>query len=181
MDEEMALRSYADSIILKDVRSQERLIDEIALFLHRVVNELPEDKKRVIRHLYESDEHLKGRTILIVEDDMRTMFAMSKLLASHGINPIKAENGQKALEILRANNNVDLILMDMMMPVMDGYEAMQRIRGLPMFVNLPIIALTAKAMKEDRKKCLEAGATDYLSKPVDMDRLLSLIRVWLCR
>ncbi|MEY4718389.1 MAG: hypothetical protein RL563_1007, partial [Pseudomonadota bacterium] len=181
MDEEVALRSYADSIILKDVRSQERLIDEVALFLHRVVNELPEEKKRVIRHLHESDEHLKGRKILIVEDDMRTMFAMTKVLAGHGINPIKAENGQKALDILQANTDVDLILMDMMMPVMDGYEAMQRIRAMPNFINLPIIALTAKAMKEDRKKCLEAGATDYLSKPVDMDRLLSLVRVWLCR
>lgn len=181
MDEEIALRNYADSIILKDVRSQERLIDEVALFLHRVVNELPEDKKRVIRHLHESDEHLKGRKILIVEDDMRTMFAMTKVLASHGINPIKAENGQKALDILRVNPDVDLILMDMMMPVMDGYEAMQQIRAQSAFVNLPIIALTAKAMKEDRKKCLEAGATDYLSKPVDMDRLLSLVRVWLCR
>jgi CheY-like chemotaxis protein/signal transduction histidine kinase/HAMP domain-containing protein len=181
MDEEIALRNYADSIILKDVRSQERLIDEVALFLHRVVSELPEDKKRVIRHLHESDEHLKGRKILIVEDDMRTMFAMTKVLAGHGINPVKAENGQKALDVLQLNPDVDLILMDMMMPVMDGYEAMQRIRGIPAFTNLPIIALTAKAMKEDRKKCLEAGATDYLSKPVDMDRLLSLVRVWLCR
>lgn len=181
MEEEIALRNYADSIILKDVRSQERLIDEVALFLHRVVNELPEDKKRVIHHLHESDDHLKGRKILIVEDDMRTMFAMTKVLAGHGVNPIKAENGQKALDTLQANNDVDLVLMDMMMPVMDGYEAMQRIRAMPMFVNLPIIALTAKAMKEDRKKCLEAGATDYLSKPVDMDRLLSLVRVWLCR
>jgi two-component system chemotaxis sensor kinase CheA len=94
---------------------------------------------------------------------------------------VKAENGQKALDVLQLNPDVDLILMDMMMPVMDGYEAMQRIRGIPAFTNLPIIALTAKAMKEDRKKCLEAGATDYLSKPVDMDRLLSLVRVWLCR
>lgn len=181
IDEEIALRNYADSIILKDVRSQERLIDEVALFLHRVVNELPEDKKRVIRHLHESDEHLKGRKILIVEDDMRTMFAMTKVLAGHGINPIKAENGQKALDLLKVNTDVDLIFMDMMMPVMDGYEAMQQIRAMPAFVNLPIIALTAKAMKEDRKKCLEAGATDYLSKPVDMDRLLSLVRIWLCR
>ncbi len=181
MDEEIALRQYADSIILKDVRSQERLIDEVALFLHRVVNELPEDKKRVIRHLHESDEQLKSRKILIVEDDMRTMFAMTKVLASHGLNPIKAENGEKALEMVKNHPDIDLILMDMMMPVMDGYETMQHIREMKQFVNLPIIALTAKAMKEDRKKCLEAGATDYLSKPVDPERLLSLIRVWLCR
>lgn len=181
MEEEVALRQYADSIILKDVRSQERLIDEVALFLHRVVSELPEDKKRIIRHLHESDEHLKGRKILIVEDDMRTMFAMTKVLAGHGLNPIKAENGQKALDVLQSHSDIDLVLMDMMMPVMDGYEAMQRIREMPQFFQLPIIALTAKAMKEDRKKCMEAGATDYLSKPVDQDRLLSLVRVWLCR
>ena len=181
MDEEVALRTYANSIILKDVRSQERLIDEVALFLHRVVNDLPEDKKRVIRHLHESDDHLKGRKVLIVEDDMRTMFAMTKILASHGLNPIKADNGEKALEILNKHPDVDLILMDMMMPVMDGYEATSRIRKLPEFSHLPIIALTAKAMKEDRKKCLDAGASDYLSKPVDQDKLISLIRVWLCR
>ena len=181
MDEEVALRTYANSIILKDVRSQERLIDEVALFLHRVVNDLPEDKKRVIRHLHESDDHLKGRKVLIVEDDMRTMFAMTKILASHGLNPIKADNGEKALEILNKHPDVDLILMDMMMPVMDGYEATSRIRKLAEFSHLPIIALTAKAMKEDRKKCLDAGASDYLSKPVDQDKLISLIRVWLCR
>ncbi len=181
MDEEMSLRNYANSIILKDVRSQERLIDEVALFLHRVVNELPEDKKRVIRHLHESDDNLKGRKILIVEDDMRTMFAMTKILAGHGLNPIKADNGEKALEMLHKNPDVDLVLMDMMMPVMDGYEATSCIRALPDFAHLPIIALTAKAMKEDRKKCLDAGASDYLSKPVDQDRLISLIRVWLCR
>ncbi len=181
MDEEMALRNYANSIILKDVRSQERLIDEVALFLHRVVSELPEDKKRVIRHLHESDDNLKARKVLIVEDDMRTMFAMTKILASHGLNPVKADNGEKALEMLNKHPDVDLVLMDMMMPVMDGYEATRCIRTSPEFANLPIIALTAKAMKEDRKKCLDAGASDYLTKPVDQDRLISLIRVWLCR
>ncbi|MFI3187081.1 MAG: response regulator [Methylococcaceae bacterium] len=181
MDEEMALRNYASSIILKDVRSQERLIDEVALFLHRVVNELPEDKKRVIRHLHESDEYLKDKKVLIVEDDMRTMFAMTKVLAGHGLYPIKADNGEKALEMLSKHPDVALVLMDMMMPVMDGYEATACIREMPEFAHLPIIALTAKAMKEDRKKCLDAGASDYLSKPVDQDRLISLIRVWLCR
>ena len=180
-EEDEALRKYAKSIIIKDVRSQERLIDEVALFLHRVVNELPEDKKNVIRHLHESDDNLKGKKVLVVEDDMRTMFAMTKILAGHGLNPIKADNGKKALEILKLHPDVDLILMDMMMPEMDGYEASRRIRELPEFSHLPIIALTAKAMKEDRKKCLDAGASDYLSKPVDQDRLLSLIRVWLCR
>ena len=180
-EEEVALRQYADSIIIKDVRSQERLIDEVALFLHRVVNDLPEEKKRTIRHLYESDEQLRGKKILIVEDDMRTMFAMAKLLASHGIAPLKAVDGQQALELMEAQPDIDLVLLDMMMPVMDGYETAQRIRAQARYLKLPIIALTAKAMKEDRQKCIDAGATDYLSKPVDQDRLISLLRVWLCR
>ncbi|MEI6543955.1 MAG: response regulator [Methylococcales bacterium] len=180
-EEETALRNYANSIILKDVRSQERLIDEVALFLHRVIKDLPEDKKRVIQHLHESDEHLNARKVLIVEDDMRTMFAMSKILAEHGLIILKADNGEKALSVLNKHPDVDLVLMDLMMPIMDGYEASRAIRALPQFTNLPIIALTAKAMKEDRKKCIDAGASDYLTKPVDQDRLLSLIRVWLCR
>jgi CheY-like chemotaxis protein len=181
VDEEMALRRYADSIILKDVRSQERLIDEVALFLHRVVGDLPEEKRQAIQHLHESDEPLKGKTVLVVEDDMRTMFAMSRLLAGHGVNPLKAENGEKALAMLDEHSDVDLVLMDMMMPVLDGYGALERIRAQDRFSQLPIIALTAKAMKEDRQKCLEAGASDYLSKPVEEDRLLSLMRVWLYR
>jgi CheY-like chemotaxis protein len=180
-DEEATLRIHADSIILKDVRSQERLIDEVALFLHRVVNDLPEDKRRAIKRLHDTDEPLRGRKVLIVEDDMRTMFAMTKLLASHGVNPLKAENGEKALAVLAAQPDVDLVLMDMMMPVMDGYEALKRVRAEQRFANLPIIALTAKAMKEDRQKCLNAGASDYLSKPLDPDRLVSLMRVWLGR
>ena len=180
-DEEATLRHYADSIILKDVRSQERLIDEVALFLHRVVSDLPEDKRRTIRRLHETDEPLRGRKVLIVEDDMRTMFAMARLLAEHGVNPVKAENGERALAMLATHPDVDLALMDMMMPVMDGYEACRRIRSDGRHANLPIIALTAKAMKEDRQKCIEAGASDYLSKPVDPDRLLSLMRVWLGR
>ena len=180
-DEELSLRQYADSIIIKDVRSQERLIDEVALFLHRVVNDLPEEKKQTIRHLYESDEQLRGKKILIVEDDMRTMFAMAKLLASHGINPLKAANGEQALAVMEEHPDVDLVLLDMMMPIMDGYETARCLRRQERFANLPIIALTAKAMKEDRQKCIEAGATDYLAKPVDVDRLISLSRVWLCR
>jgi CheY-like chemotaxis protein len=119
--------------------------------------------------------------VLIVEDDMRTMFAMARMLAGHGVNPIKAENGERALAMLGEHPDVDLVLMDMMMPVLDGYEATQRIRKLGSFARLPIVALTAKAMKEDRQRCLEAGATDYLSKPVDPDRLVSLMRVLLSR
>ena len=178
--EEMALRQYAETIIIKDVRSNERLVDEVALFLHRVVNDLPADKKSTIRHLHESDEKLRGKTVLIVEDDMRTMFAMAKLLASHGIHPLKAADGSQALAVLETEP-VDLVLLDMMMPVMDGYETAARIRAQERFATLPIVALTAKAMKEDRQKCIQAGATDYLTKPVDQDRLLSLLRIWMCR
>jgi CheY-like chemotaxis protein/HAMP domain-containing protein len=179
--EEATLRHYADSIILKDVRSQERLIDEVALFLHRVVRDLPEEKRRTIHRLHETDEPLRGRKVLVVEDDMRTMFAMARLLAEHGLNPVKAENGERALELLAANPDVDIVLMDMMMPVLDGYEACRRIRAQSKYAQLPVIALTAKAMKEDRDKCIQAGASDYLSKPVDPTRLLSLMRVWLGR
>jgi CheY-like chemotaxis protein/signal transduction histidine kinase len=178
--EEMALRQYAETIIIKDVRSTERLVDEVALFLHRVVNDLPQDKRSTIRHLHESDDQLRGKSILIVEDDMRTMFAMAKLLASHGINPLKAADGSQALSLL-ATEPVDLVLLDMMMPVMDGYETASRIRADTKLAKLPIIALTAKAMREDRQRCIEAGASDYLTKPVDQDRLLALLRIWLCR
>ena len=181
LEEEYFLRDYSESIVVKDVRSQERLMDEVALFLHRVVRDLPEDNKRAIMHLHESDEPLQGRKVLIVEDDMRTMFAMARMLAGHGVNPLKAENGERALAMLDGHPDVDLVLMDIMMPVMDGYEALRAIRAQGRFAALPVIALTAKAMKEDRKRCLDAGATDYLSKPVDPDRLTSLMRVLLCR
>jgi CheY-like chemotaxis protein len=146
-----------------------------------VVRDLPEDNRRAILHLHESNEPLRGRKVLIVEDDMRTMFAMARLLAGHGVQPIKAENGGRALELLVEHPDVDLVLLDMMMPVLDGYETLRRLRAQPGFATLPVVALTAKAMKEDRQRCLEAGATDYLSKPVDQDRLLSLMRVLLSR
>ncbi|WP_052507574.1 response regulator [Desulfonatronovibrio magnus] len=181
VEEEQALRNYSDSIIVKDVRSQERLIDEVTLFLHRVVQDLPRDTRRVIEHLHESDEPLRGRKVLLVEDDMRTLFAMSRLLAEHGMEPVKADNGVKALAVLDEQPDVDIVLMDMMMPVMDGYEAMRRIRAQERFAGLPVIALTAKAMKEDRAACIAAGANDYLAKPVDPERLASLMRVWLSR
>lgn len=181
MEEELFLRHFSDSIIIKDVRSHERLVDEVALFLHRVVQELPEDKRQAIFHLRQSDEPLRGKKVLIVEDDMRTMFAMARMLAGHGVHPIKAENGERALAMLAEHPDTDLVLLDMMMPVMDGYETARRLRQDPAFTQLPVIALTAKAMREDRQKCLEAGCTDYLSKPVDPDRLTSLMRVMLFR
>jgi CheY-like chemotaxis protein len=178
-EENKELMQYADSVIVKGVKSPERLLDETALFLHRVVAEMPSDKQQTIQQLYSQDTALEGKKILIVDDDMRNSFALSKLLADRGIAPKITHNGQKALDLLDEGLDVDLILMDIMMPVMDGYETIKEIRKQPQFRDLPILALTAKAMKGDREKCLEAGANDYLSKPIDVDRLFSMLRVWL--
>ncbi len=180
-EEEVALRENAESIIIKDVRSQERLLDEVSLFLHRMVSEMPPTKRQIIRNLHEGDALLAGKKVLVVDDDMRTTFAVAALLSDLGMKPFKAQNGQKALQVLEEEPNVDLVLMDIMMPVMDGYQAMERIRAQERFSGLPIIALTAKAMPADREKCLAAGANDYLPKPVDKGKLVSMIRVWLYR
>ncbi len=179
MEEEMALREHAESIVIKDVRSRERLLDEVSLFLHQVVSKMPEKKKQMILSLHETDVFLKNKEVLIVDDDMRTTFALSRLLAGRGMKTLKADTGERALRILDEEPNVDLVLMDIMMPVMDGYEAMGRIRAQERFRKLPIIALTAKAMQEDREKCIASGASDYLPKPVDENRLISMMRVWL--
>ncbi len=180
-EEEADIRERAESIVIKDVRSQERLLDEVSLFLHRVVDRMSEKKRQIIRDLHDTDEALRDKKVLIVDDDMRTTFALSRLLTERGMQPAKAQNGERALELLDANPDTDLVLMDIMMPVMDGYEAMRRIRIQERFRNLPIIALTAKAMPEDRARCLAAGANDYLTKPVDPGRLISMMRVWLYR
>jgi len=177
--ENKELMQYADSVIVKGVKSPERLLDETALFLHRVVADMPADKQETIQQLHTQDTLLEGKKIMIVDDDMRNSFALSKLLADKGIVPQIAHNGQKALDLLAEKGEVDLILMDIMMPVLDGYETIKQIRTQPKFNDLPILALTAKAMKGDREKCLEAGANDYLSKPIDVDRLFSMLRVWL--
>ncbi len=181
MAEEAALRERAESIVIKDVRSRERLLDEVSLFLHRVVSQMPERKRKVIQDLHDTDALLKDKKVLVVDDDMRTTFAVSHLLAECGMMPLKAENGERALRLLDEQPDIDLVLMDIMMPVMDGYETMQRIRAQERFKSLPIIALTAKAMPEDREKCLVAGANDYLPKPPDRERMFSMMRVWLCR
>jgi CheY-like chemotaxis protein len=181
LEEEMVLRERAESIVIKDVRSQERLFDEVSLFLHRVVSQLPESKRRIIRDLHDSDALFKDKKVLVVDDDMRTTFAVSRLLSQRGMKPLKAENGKRALKLLEEHADVALVLMDIMMPVMDGYEAMKRIRAKDRFQNLPIIALTAKAMPEDRARCLSAGANDYLKKPLNEERLISMMRVWLYR
>ncbi len=178
-EEECHLRDHADSIIIKGVRSEERLIDETALFLHQMVKTLPRRKRDTILNLYDKDAVFKDATVLLVDDDMRNLFALAQVLQDKGVTAIKAEDGQKALEILNRENKVDLVLMDIMMPGMDGYEATRQIRAQARFKNLPIIALTAKAMLADREKCMAAGASDYLSKPVDLERLLSVMRVWL--
>ena len=180
-EQEMDLREHAESIVIKDVRSQERLLDEVSLFLHRVVGRMPEKKKQVIRNLHETEVLLNGKKVLIVDDDMRTSFAVSRLLSERGMIPVKAKSGEQALQVLATEPGVDLVLMDIMMPVMDGYETMKRIREQDEFRKLPIIALTAKAMPQDRRKCIDAGADDYLSKPIDQQRLISMMRVWLYR
>lgn len=177
--EEMQLRKYAESIIIKDVKSPERLLDETTLFLHRVEADLPEDKRKILQKLHNKEELFEGKKILLVDDDIRNVFALSSVLEGYNMEVTFAENGREAIELLQENPDFDLVLMDMMMPEMDGYEAMRRLREMPEFDKLPIIALTAKAMKEDRAKCIEAGASDYMKKPIQTEQLLSLMRVWL--
>jgi CheY-like chemotaxis protein len=177
--EEIELRKNAKSIVLKGVRSPERLLDETALFLHRVIAELPAAKQKMIETLHESDEPLSGRKVLVVDDDIRNIFALNSLLERHNMEVITATNGQEAINLVETTADLSLVLMDVMMPEMDGYETMRRIRSNHKFRLLPIIALTAKAMKGDREKCLEAGASDYVAKPVNTDQLLSLVRMWL--
>ncbi|UTW13401.1 response regulator [Marinobacterium rhizophilum] len=172
------LQQYTETIIVKGVKSEERLLDETALFLHRTVKDLPASKKDMITRLYDKEELLQGKQVLLVDDDMRNVFALGKVLKERGMDIHKAENGCAALKILDAYPNMDFVLMDIMMPEMDGYECMQRIRQRREFRELPILALTAKAMKEDRQKCIDAGANDYISKPVDIERLMSLMRIW---
>jgi len=179
--EEGELRKKAKSIVLKGVRSPERLLDETALFLHRVIAELPEAKQQMIENLHQSDEPLQGRKVLVVDDDIRNIFALNSLLERHNMQVVSATNGQDAIGLVEETGDLSLVLMDIMMPEMDGYETMRRIRSNPKFRYLPIIALTAKAMKGDREKCLEAGASDYVAKPVNTDQLLSLVRMWLHR
>ncbi|MDB6105763.1 MAG: hybrid sensor histidine kinase/response regulator, partial [Gammaproteobacteria bacterium] len=180
-EEEAELRKKAKSIVLKGVRSPERLLDETALFLHRVIADLPESKQHMIETLHESDELLTGRKVLVVDDDIRNIFALNSLLERHNMQVITATNGQEAINLVESTDDLSLVLMDVMMPEMDGYETMRRIRSNHQFRMLPIIALTAKAMKGDREKCLEAGASDYVAKPVNTDQLLSLVRMWLHR
>jgi CheY-like chemotaxis protein/signal transduction histidine kinase/HAMP domain-containing protein len=180
-DEDARLHTLARSVVVKDVESPERLLDETALFLHRVVLELPEPKQKMLERLHRSDEALVGRKVLVVDDDIRNIFALSSVLERRGMTVLTAGTGREAITTLESTPDVAIVLMDIMMPEMDGYETMQVIRQNPSFRRLPIIALTAKAMKGDREKCLEAGASEYLAKPVNTDQLLSALRMWLHR
>jgi CheY-like chemotaxis protein/signal transduction histidine kinase/HAMP domain-containing protein len=179
--QETQLRRMAETIIVKDVRSPERLFDETALFLHRVHANLPAPKRQILEQLQNSDPLLAGKKVLIIDDDVRNIFALTSVLERYQMQVIYAENGSDGIEILHNNPDTNIILMDVMMPEMDGYETTHRIRCNPQFASLPIIALTAKAMQGDREKCIEAGASDYITKPVDTEQLLSLLRVWLYR
>ncbi len=180
-EEDARLHSMARSVVVKGVESPERLLDETALFLHRSVSDLPPDKRQMLERLHNSDDDLIGRTVLLVDDDARNIFALSSVLERRGMNVLSATTGKEAVGLIGTTPDLAIVLMDIMMPEMDGYRTMQVIRENPAYRRLPIIALTAKAMKGDREKCLEAGASDYLAKPVNTEQLLSALRMWLHR
>jgi HAMP domain-containing protein/CheY-like chemotaxis protein/signal transduction histidine kinase len=180
-EEDARLHMLARSVVVKGVESPDRLLDETALFLHRVLADLPEEKKRMLERLHGSDEDLIGKQVLVVDDDVRNIFALSSVLERRGMHVLTANTGREAITMLEERPDVSIVLMDIMMPEMDGYETMREIRQKPAYNRLPIIALTAKAMKGDREKCLQAGASDYLAKPVNTEQLMSALRMWLHR
>ena len=185
-DDEQRLRRYSNSIIIKGAKSPERLLEEVSLFLHQVVSDLPPEQQKMIRSARNRDAVLEGRRILIVEDDIRNVYSLSNVLEPRGAKVEIARNGQEAIAALDASARdpdkaIDLVLMDVMMPVMDGLTATREIRGDPRWASLPVIALTAKAMPDDQARCISAGANDYMAKPLDVDKLLSLVRVWMPR
>jgi hypothetical protein len=178
-EEDTELRLISDSVVIKNARSPERLLDETALFLHRVQSRLPPTKRRILEKAQKTDAVLSGRSALIVDDDVRNIFALTAVLEEVGMRVEYAESGHAALERMAREPGFDVVLMDVMMPEMDGFEAIRQIRAQDRFKKLPVISVTAKAMKGDREKCLQAGASDYITKPVDMEQLRSLLRVWL--
>ncbi len=180
-DEDARIHTMARSIVVKGVESPERLLDETSLFLHRVVTNLSPEKQRMLERLNTSDEDLVGRTALLVDDDARNIFALSSVLERRGMNVLTATTGKEAIQIIESTSDLAIVLMDIMMPEMDGYQTIEKIRQNGRLRRLPIVALTAKAMKGDREKCLEAGASDYLAKPVNTEQLLSALRMWLHR
>jgi tubulin-specific chaperone A len=175
------LERESKSIIVKSAKSPERLFDETMMFLHRLQKDLPTEKRRIVENLHDPTRILKGKTVLVVDDDSRNILSLTHLLEDHGVRVFEAENGKEALKWLEGGGAADIILMDMMMPEMDGYEATRRIRQNQKLKGIPIVALTARAMKGERERCLEAGCDDYLSKPIENDKLISLLRVWLYR
>jgi len=180
-EQETQLQELARKVVIKGVESPERLLDETSLFLHRVIGELPPRKQQMLEKLHRSDDDLHGRKVLVVDDDVRNIFALGSVLERHGMSVVTAQTGREALSVLQSTADIAMVLMDIMMPEMDGYQTMQLIRKQPPLRRLPIVALTAKAMKGDREKCLDAGASDYLAKPVNTDQLLSTLRVWFHR
>ena len=181
-EQEMAeMKRLTKAGVIKHAQSPERLLYETTLLLHRVDSDLSGEQREILAQVHRKDETLSGRKVLVVDDDLRNIFALTSLLEHHDIKVLHAENGRAGIELLRKTPDVDIILMDIMMPEMDGYETTQAIRKVPAFQNLPIIALTAKAMKGDRDKCLEAGASDYVTKPVDLEQLFAVMRVWISR
>jgi len=180
-EEDAQLHTLARSVVIKDVESPERLLDETALFLHRVISDLPKEKQNMLDRLHRSDDALTGRKVLVVDDDVRNIFAVSSVLERRGMEVLSAGTGREAIQTIESTPELAIVLMDIMMPEMDGYETMQTIRQNPSLRRLPIIALTAKAMKGDRERCLEAGASEYLAKPVNTEQLLSVLRMWLHR
>jgi CheY-like chemotaxis protein len=177
--EEIQLRELSQGIVLKGVQSPERLLDEATLFLHLVTAQLPPEKQRMLERVRQSDDALIGRKVLVVDDDIRNIFALTSLLERHGMEVVSSETGREAIQRVEQDEDLDMVLMDIMMPEMDGYETMRQIRQNPRHRLLPILALTAKAMKGDRERCLQAGASDYIAKPVNTDELLALLRIWL--
>jgi len=179
--EDPSWRRLADHCTIRTVHSPERLLDLATFFLHLNVDKLPQPTRRTLEELHESDKVLAGKTALIVDDDMRNIFALSTVLEEHDMVVVSADNGRDAIRILKEHNEIDIVLMDIMMPEMDGMETMREIRKIGKLKDLPIIAVTAKAMKGDREKCIEAGAWDYLAKPVETQQMLSALRAWLYR
>jgi len=167
--------------VVREVHSLERVLDQTSMLLHQGLADLPERQRSILNDIYLSNKALEGRSVLIVDDDIRNIFALSSLLEEYGMKIVSAENGRDAIEILQSRHDIDIVLMDIMMPEMDGLDTMKVIRKIENCRNLPIVAVTAKAMVGDRERCIEAGAWDYLSKPVDRDQLLSVLRAWLQR
>ncbi|MFA6445214.1 MAG: response regulator, partial [Sterolibacterium sp.] len=177
-EDERMLRRFAESIIIKGAKSPERLLNEVSLFLHLVESNLHPNKQRMIRASIDKEALLEGKKVLLVDDDMRNIFSLTSVLAEKNMTVIEAENGKEAIALLEQHPDIGIVLMDIMMPEMDGYTAMREIRKNRRFANIPIIAMTAKALKGDQEKCMAAGASDYIAKPIDVDKLFSLIRVW---